>query len=160
MEYKCERCGYATKYKHSLISHLEKNVPCTVTLSDKPRDTLINELRTQKNLKEKTHDCNYCGRRFNNASSRTRHHKICKIKPKDDLEELKKELLHVKTELNTIKTNNSLIGNINIQIHNDNPDAIDVVCSDLQKLWSERKHARNVIKDKLLSVFQNYVNDT
>lgn len=122
MEYKCERCGYTTNYKHSLINHLHKQTPCSTCCSNKPRDELITVLKA-KQYNDKTYNCTYCGNKFNNASSRTRHHKICKHKPDEKYDELKEEIAKLKKDLEDTKNNQKQSINItntynNININN------------------------------------------
>lgn len=79
-EYNCARCGESFTRKDVLINHLKRKKICSTRLSDQNRDKLIEALTT-KHYNDKTFDCNFCGKRFNQASCKSRHKKICKKNP-------------------------------------------------------------------------------
>ena len=76
MELTCKRCGYTTNQKGHLIRHLNNKKQCSVLLQDIPCAELIDELGKKYN--EKTHDCEFCGKRFNSRSNKSHHKTICK----------------------------------------------------------------------------------
>jgi hypothetical protein len=82
MEYKCKRCNTIFKCKAYLKSHLQRKNPCQFIRDDIDREDLIEELSERK-LNDKTYDCEYCNKKFNHASTKTQHKKICKSKPID-----------------------------------------------------------------------------
>lgn len=107
--YKCELCGYSTKYKSNLTKHLNKKLPCLIDI----------------NL---TYKCKYCNIEFGNRNSKYKHQKKCSKKTVDkQFEELKKEYnkcqQHMMDEIDNLKTllekkenNNINVENMNIKI--------------------------------------------
>lgn len=51
--YECLRCGYSTKYKHSLISHLKRKNVCNPILLDVDRCVLLDEITSKSKAKSK-----------------------------------------------------------------------------------------------------------
>ena len=51
--FECMRCGYSTKYKHSLISHLKRKKPCDILLLDVERSIILEELGGKNTAKSK-----------------------------------------------------------------------------------------------------------
>lgn len=72
---KCERCGFETEYKSSLVRHLKTKQECECILSTKSRDDLIAEI-TKKEYNEITYKCRYCDKKFNKNQNRWRHEKL------------------------------------------------------------------------------------
>lgn len=79
-DFNCARCGESFSRKDVLVNHLKRKKACIATLSQEDRDDLINALKT-KQYNDKTFDCNFCGKKFNQASCKSRHKKICKKNP-------------------------------------------------------------------------------
>lgn len=125
MAYCCERCGYKTEYKHSLQLHLKRKNTCQPSISDIDVNELLDKL-LHKEYNEVTYDCEFCDKRFNNMSSRSRHYKCCK--KRNELGELKnmindltesnkklhEELVKIKDQPVNITNNNTM----NIQQNN------------------------------------------
>ena len=84
----CDRCNYTTKYKYCLIQHLNNKKPCNVLNIDIERKNLLEKL-TVKTYNDITYDCDFCLRKFNNATNMYKHKKICKNKPLDEITQLK-----------------------------------------------------------------------
>jgi uncharacterized C2H2 Zn-finger protein len=84
MDLECQRCGYMTKFKQSLIRHLEKKKECNIINNDISRDLLIRQL-TEKIYNDVTYNCTYCDKLFNTSSNLTKHKKICKKNPENNL---------------------------------------------------------------------------
>ena len=110
--YVCKRCGYESEYKHCLQNHFKRKVPCQVTKEDISIDVLLNEMAESKQYSSKTYDCEYCGKKFNKCSNKSRHKKICKEKPRDtetivhDLSEQVKKLQSQIEDLHASKVQN------------------------------------------------------
>lgn len=102
---------------------MNKNT-CTNEVSSISRSDLIKKL-INRNLNNKTYDCEICGKKFNSASNKSRHKKICETKDselidlKNVVKDLENELFKVK---NMINTNNTTNNTINIQINNSDTD--------------------------------------
>jgi hypothetical protein len=121
-DYICKRCDAIFSIKSHLKSHLQRKNICIFIEHDLDRDILIDELY-QRTLNNKTYDCEYCNMKFNHASNKSRHKKICKSKTLDKfsileqtVEELKKELINIKNN-DTKITNNITNNNNNTQIN-------------------------------------------
>jgi uncharacterized Zn-finger protein len=91
MEWKCLRCGHESSCKGNLIKHLKKKKECITEFSFIDREHYINNL-TNKEYNESTFDCVYCGKKFNTASNKYRHHKICS-KSKETTENTSNEVI-------------------------------------------------------------------
>lgn len=78
-QYACSRCGHVSSTKCNLLKHLQRKTPCPPSEADIDVQSCIDSL-TQQNYNEKTYDCEYCGKSFNTWQSKSRHHKICKMK--------------------------------------------------------------------------------
>lgn len=79
-EFKCPRCGDAFHRKDTLITHLKRKKECPCTYSSESREDISKRL-TSKTYNDKTYDCDFCGKRFNFASCKCKHKKICKQNP-------------------------------------------------------------------------------
>lgn len=80
IEHKCSRCGEAFKRKDTLITHLKRKNECKPIVSNVTRASIIDEL-TKKQYNDKTYDCEFCKKKFNQPSSKSRHKDICKKNP-------------------------------------------------------------------------------
>jgi len=103
--YLCKRCGYESKYKNCLEQHLNNKKECDPKNENLDRGVLLEEL-TIKNYNDFTFDCEFCERKFNSNSSKSRHKKICKAKistSEEKIEELIKTVKDLKSEIKTIR---------------------------------------------------------
>jgi hypothetical protein len=124
VEYRCKRCGYFSKKKFDILSHLKRKIPCKVIYENINPDKLINEIELARKFKEKKYPCKYCNEKFSDRSNRSKHEKTCiqdKFKKYDEkLEELSQEneryRLMITSDKNTDivqqNTNNINYGNI------------------------------------------------
>ena len=80
MEFICPRCNESFKRKDYLISHLNRRLECPTSSSTESRQSIIDKLTT-RDLNPVTYDCNYCHKKFNQPSCKSRHKKICKKNP-------------------------------------------------------------------------------
>lgn len=79
----CERCGYNSATKSNLLKHLRNKKPCQALSADIDRVVLIENLL--KDDLKRPHVCGTCSKRFTTSSSKSRHQKLCKIKPSSDM---------------------------------------------------------------------------
>jgi hypothetical protein len=79
-QYKCARCGVEFRRKDALINHLKRKTECIPHISNTSRESIVNDITTRK-MNEKTFDCDYCKKQFNQASCKSRHKKTCKQNP-------------------------------------------------------------------------------
>ena len=70
----CKRCGFETKVKCNLKTHLTRKNECKCILENISRDELLLELSSRP----KHILCDYCDQSFTNKSSKSRHNKTCK----------------------------------------------------------------------------------
>jgi len=126
MEYKCKRCNIIFKCKAYLKSHLQRKNTCDCINHEYDIDIniLLDELYERK-LNDKTFDCEYCNKKFNHASTKTQHKKICKHKPPDEITLLK----------NTVENLASKI--------DDQQTTIDEQQTQINKLESQPKNTTN-----------------
>lgn len=76
-EYSCIRCGFETTEKRYLVKHLCRKTICDPNLKDVSPKLQLEEL-TKKEYSADAVQCQYCDKRFNNASNRYKHMRICK----------------------------------------------------------------------------------
>jgi len=124
MEFICKRCNSCFSSKPRLKTHLLRKNPCEFIDIDSDRDQLILELYERK-LNEKTYDCEYCNMKFNYSSGKSQHKKICKLKPQDDViqlkntvEQLVSKIDNQQVQIESLKNQSSNIINNNTQINN------------------------------------------
>lgn len=91
MEFICKRCNVIFYTKARLKSHLQRKNICKFLNEDLDVNILLEELDTRQ-LNDKTYDCEYCNKKFNSSSNKSKHKKICKDKPPDEMKELKQTI--------------------------------------------------------------------
>lgn len=109
-QHQCKRCNVFFTIKGNLAKHLKRAKQCTPIDADHdiPADTLLDELNSIK-YNDKTYDCEFCGRRFNNTSNRCAHKRICKGNPRNEktmqkLEELEKRVEFLEERIKLMQT--------------------------------------------------------
>jgi hypothetical protein len=116
MQYICKRCNYTTNRKSSLLNHLNKKKTCKVTHEDISCEDLIIEVNNMKyeelkNKEPKIYKCVYCNKIFGHSSNFYRHKRTCKhanqivSMSKAEYDNLQRQLVEVKEEINSIKGN-------------------------------------------------------
>lgn len=100
----CPRCGDAFKRKENLVLHLRRKNECPTKNENTPRATLLKTL-TEKKYNDKTYNCEFCGKKFNLSSCKSRHRKTCKKRNDNNLEDSNTSTSNT-TDLNTATTNN------------------------------------------------------
>jgi long-subunit acyl-CoA synthetase (AMP-forming) len=123
MEFVCKRCATIFSTKSRLKTHLQRKNICEFIEQDLDRDLLIEELCNRR-LNDKTFDCEFCDIKFNHASGKSQHKKICKKKPINEIIILKNtvEQLYIKVrelEMKQPVGNTTNIINNNTQINNN-----------------------------------------
>ena len=119
----CKRCGYETNLKTNLGLHLKRKNICNAIISDISIDDLLKEITVEKIYKELTYDCDFCKKKFNHASGKSRHMKTCKEtnykleQMQEEINQLKELISHQPTTINNI---NNITNNIqnNIVLEN------------------------------------------
>jgi hypothetical protein len=118
MEWICQRCNHESSSKPHLLQHLRRKKPCTVSNIDKDIEVYIKELIT-KEYNDKTYDCNYCDKKFNDRGNKSRHMKICKKKD-DAFINLQNQLAAIEKKLEKKINSNNNSGNFNNNNNNNN----------------------------------------
>ena len=120
MEYKCKRCYTTFKCKAYLKSHLQRKNTCDCINHEYDIDIniLLDELY-QRKLNDKTYDCEYCNKKFNHASTKTQHKKICKHKPPDEITLLKNTVENLVSKIEKLEAQPKNTTNNNTQINNN-----------------------------------------
>lgn len=118
-KYICKRCNISFNIKSHLKSHLQRKNICKFIDNDIDVEILLEELYDRK-LNEKTFNCEYCDMKFNHSSNKSRHKRICKKRPLDEIEELKQEIDILKNKVIDLQTNNNVIITNNIINNNNN----------------------------------------
>lgn len=113
MEFKCPRCDEIFKRKDYLTSHLKRRLECAATSSNESRQSIIDKLTT-KEYNEKTYDCEFCKKKFNQPSCKSRHRKICKKNPINIHETDEASTSNTQNEASTSNTHNK-VSTSNIQ---------------------------------------------
>ena len=119
----CKRCNSIFTTKYNLKAHLIKKNICNCINHEHDGDIkiLIDELYERK-LNDKTFDCEYCNMKFNQASGKSRHKKICKLKPQDEITQLKNTVNQLVSKIEKLESqpqpqtinNNTQINNISL----------------------------------------------
>ena len=77
----CERCGYETKVKCNMISHLKRKVPCKAKNNSEDCEVLLSNIYQQKLNEEKNKfECEVCFKSFTSRQGKYQHKKFCKGK--------------------------------------------------------------------------------
>ena len=129
MDFICKRCNIVFSSKPRLKTHLLKNKPCEFIDNDLDRDLLIDELY-QRKLNDKTFNCEYCHMKFNHASGKSQHKKICKSKPLDKITVLEKTVENLVSQIEDLKKHPTNITNNNTQNNTQNITNINVKLKD------------------------------
>ena len=102
MTFTCKRCGYESHLKTHLIRHLNKKNTCHAILEDIDRSHLVSEL--EKKYNEKTYDCEFCQKKFNSASNKSKHRQTCKKRPTiETIQVPKNEYLDLKAKVESME---------------------------------------------------------
>jgi hypothetical protein len=139
ISYTCKRCGYDTKQKCHLVRHLKTKKICQPTLEDIERGELLKEL--EKKYNEITYDCEFCKKRFNSASNRSKHKQTCKkrynIVPAQMSSPHQTQTYTVLVQQNDVYELKLHISNLQTQILNIQKN----LCLELQ-FYKNRKHEK------------------
>lgn len=89
--FQCKRCLYQTAHKHVLKAHLTKRKKeCEVVESgqDIPVQELLAEISINGRLSQLPYkyECEWCGTKFTQASNKSIHKRICKVRPTDTMD--------------------------------------------------------------------------
>lgn len=77
----CERCGYTTNNKHTLIRHLKKKLECPSNNSSRTRAEILKQF--EKVYDENAVECSWCNKKFTHKNNLYTHQKnSCMCKPK------------------------------------------------------------------------------
>lgn len=91
MDWICKRCQHVSTTKSNLMKHLQRRTPCQDVNNVISIEAYITEL-TKKEYNDKTYDCKFCGKKFNNYQNRHRHYKSCKKATQDNQYQVEKNI--------------------------------------------------------------------
>lgn len=74
--HRCERCGYETPVKDTLIRHLKRVKPCQALFCNKSQEELVDALIKKYDVAAPT--CKWCNKQFTHKSNLYAHYKVCK----------------------------------------------------------------------------------
>ncbi len=102
--YKCSACDFRSDYKSNVVKHVNKTKKCSNV------DT-FEVVKISVEIK-----CEYCDKILSDKNSKTRHLKICKLKPneKSKIKQLEDKVAELSSKLSAVKiTNNNTTNNTN-----------------------------------------------
>lgn len=156
MEFTCPRCNEVFGYKFNLKTHLQRKNICEPKYSQEDPDIILSKLYNRK-LNDKTYDCEFCNIKFNHASTKCKHKKICKLNPdnkptitisKEEYEALKLSRSDVSniastsitTQQNAKTINNTNTNNTtnNIVVNNFGQEDISHLAKRLEYYWANK----------------------
>lgn len=77
----CNRCGYTSPYRESLLRHLKRKTPCPPVHSQTPLIELADSFRQRQqrsfNKSSGTYDCIYCGKKYQSSAGKYKHQTKC-----------------------------------------------------------------------------------
>jgi hypothetical protein len=127
----CKRCKSTFLNKNNLKTHLQKKKPCvSINISSDIDNTILLDELCNRKLNDKTFDCEYCHMKFNHASTKSRHKKICKSKPLDKITVLEKTVENLVSQIEDLKKHPTNITNNNTQNNTQNITNINVKLKD------------------------------
>lgn len=133
MEFICKRCNIIFSCKAYLKAHLQRKKLCVCINPEYDIDIqiLLEELNTRK-LNDKTYNCEYCEMKFNHASGKCQHKKICKKRTLNDKSEIKELKQTVNLLVSKVKELESLpkISNTKNITNNNTQNIINVNLKD------------------------------
>ena len=115
----CKRCNSIFTSKYNLKTHLlKKNICKCINNEYEGNVQLLIEELCERKLNDKTFDCEFCNMKFNQASGKSRHKKICKNKPLDKITILEKTVEKLISKIEKLETQPNNTTN-NTQINNN-----------------------------------------
>jgi hypothetical protein len=112
MEFECKRCGFKSRYKGVLKTHLTKKKPCDCLSGNVTREDCLMELKDNRTQDDGVHVCQYCNKPYKTRQSKCRHEKGCCQKPggsgahEKSMEALCEIVEQLKNEVNQLKRTN------------------------------------------------------
>ena len=79
-EYKCDRCGFVTIHKFSIMKHLRKTLICDALLLDISRDKIIEKIEIDSLKKDQKFKCKFCPKTLTTRNGIYLHQTKCKYK--------------------------------------------------------------------------------
>jgi GH15 family glucan-1,4-alpha-glucosidase len=76
----CKRCNMGFAYKHHLVNHLRKKIPCSMHNDNIEIDDYLAEFKIDK---ERPFSCKYCDKTYTTNTNRYRHQTKCLNNPKN-----------------------------------------------------------------------------
>lgn len=112
--WKCPRCHYETKYKHSIKKHLTRQYECPATHCDTPYVDILDSMFPSETQKTCPYVCDHCSKGFTTRQARWTHKKTCK-----KANELQNPSQTQASITNNTNAHNSNAHNTNTNSHNN-----------------------------------------
>jgi hypothetical protein len=153
----CERCGFHTNYKKTILAHLQSPTVCRVKdgMNNIERKDLIDKMFPPRD-ESACHKCQWCDKLVSKCNY-SKHKKICKMKPTvDSTEELHAKVKQLESKLKelqnnqqtSVTTNNNININNYIQLNNFGSESLEHLTQDFVKqcLLNNVTGMRNLIE--------------
>jgi hypothetical protein len=102
--FNCQRCGYETTAKSSMVTHLQKKKACPCTHATIERDILLQEINPPR--KEPNHKCGHCDKSYTTRQALYNHKKKCigLQNNNNEIENLKLQMIALEQKLKEMET--------------------------------------------------------
>ena len=85
-DFKCLRCGYTTKYKKSLILHINKQTICPVKEQNLSQIELLDHFNNLSLTDKHIYQCKYCPKKLQTKNGIRMHEVLCDKKPEQPIQ--------------------------------------------------------------------------
>lgn len=110
--FSCKRCGYSTKFKYNLKTHLQRKHVCKPILEDITIEILLNEIQPKE---EPSYRCNVCNKPFTKPNNKYRHQKTCKPIYFIQNKQIQKQLTKLTKEIDKLQSTLSQSGSSSLE---------------------------------------------
>jgi len=94
-----------------LKRHFSRKIPCNPNIENIPISILIKDIEEDKKIK-----CEFCDKKFNDSSNKSKHQKLCK----SEIKQLKETISSLQKQMSNIQQNNITNNIQQATIHNHN----------------------------------------
>ena len=182
-DFKCLRCGYTTKYKKSLILHINKQTICPVKEQNLSQIELLDHFNNLSLTDKHIYQCKYCPKKLQTKNGIRMHEVLCDKKPEQPIQVTKQpeqpikqpeqvnnnilissELKHFSSDNNIVNILLQKLDEVMIrteylekQVENQNTifynNKFDIVTNNIPKLNDYTKENTDFITDELCEIY-------